>query len=728
VDAATLRDYDRIVFDNVSSAMQWFRTPPAIDENGDTTILHGIERVWGPNTLSRCEEVNQVIIMGARQAFTALQIKFHMRYVVKRFTPGGVPTWDQAQDYDAFDLYFSVSLNKGVQLRAPLTADIVQLATSYIETQLRQRALSTGLMLLGVVFPPGFRGSAKIAPSALFESVLKVVTPNALAVQPFVVERQTLLLSVLHELTGTTSPVGSINITAAAVMHHSRTPGMMSRRMLVGNAQPGTFYVGLDMVLVPAGPQPQQIFGKLLGDGRYKQMLAARGLPATLEWVNTTVSSVQVAKDGTEKFSVTVYPEPVQPGGRASSSLSAGAIVGIVAAGFLVFAAFAVGGLYVGTRRRGSKAATLAAKQAAWSGVHSRASKSLPPSSALDSASSYGVWAKGLRSPLPAQFYTISPAEIAICKREDGSDWLLGSGSFGQVYKGIRRGVQEVAVKKLRPATDDDLWFSHLDREIAILSAVSFDRNIVQYYGACLEEEDVAMLVMEFCSGGDLRQAFSRDETGEYAWCGRGRGIALDIARGLHFLHTSQVIHRDLKTSNILLTGEGVAKISDVGLAKIMTAADPGSWDKLCGTFSYAAPELILGVRCTEAIDIYSFGVVLWEICTHEMPIRGQLRDVLVPEEAPPEISRLIDECLQPNPAKRPKADDLYNRIKAIAPEPASSLGRASSSGPLARDIGRDNGQRWSGDRSSGSGTLPGSITSPGMVDAESLLQCLYNS
>ena len=132
-----------------------------------------------------------------------------------------------------------------------------------------------------------------------------------------------------------------------------------------------------------------------------------------------------------------------------------------------------------------------------------------------------------------------------------------------------------------------------------------------------------------------MRQAFARDELDEYAWHDRGRQIALDIARGLHFLHTSGVIHRcwsllyaldvqgqsgghnpaavvsdihpahrcrDLKTSNILLSAEGVAKIADVGLAKMLTNADQYSLDHTAGTFAYAAPELILGTRCSEKV------------------------------------------------------------------------------------------------------------------------------
>ena len=82
--------------------------------------------------------------------------------------------------------------------------------------------------------------------------------------------------------------------------------------------------------------------------------------------------------------------------------------------------------------------------------------------------------------------------------------------------------------------------------------------------GACAQ-------VLEFCEGGDLRAALTRDEAGELAWHKRGRQIALDIARGLHFLHSHDVMHSDLKTKNILLTrDQATAKIADVGLAQFM--------------------------------------------------------------------------------------------------------------------------------------------------------------
>lgn len=96
--------------------------------------------------------------------------------------------------------------------------------------------------------------------------------------------------------------------------------------------------------------------------------------------------------------------------------------------------------------------------------------------------------------------------------------------------------------------------------------------------------------------------------------------MALDVAMGLHFLHSKNIIHFDLKSANILLTSSATAKIADVGLAQVCQIAKaPGT----LSTFAYMAPELIEDHACDEKVDIYSFGVVLWEIVTGYKPQRG---------------------------------------------------------------------------------------------------------
>ena len=131
------------------------------------------------------------------------------------------------------------------------------------------------------------------------------------------------------------------------------------------------------------------------------------------------------------------------------------------------------------------------------------------------------------------------------------------------------------------------------------------------------------------------------------------------LAAGLNYLHEKmRVIHMDLKSSNILLreaqrsnsgsyTGSYLAKVSDVGLSKILpTSREYLSSAETGGTWNWCAPEVIMNTKCTSAADMFSYGVVLWEICTGEIPVRGQMREVRVPEECPQRVADLIHACL----------------------------------------------------------------------------------
>lgn len=275
------------------------------------------------------------------------------------------------------------------------------------------------------------------------------------------------------------------------------------------------------------------------------------------------------------------------------------------------------------------------------------------------------------RKILDDHVYTLGPSEweidmtdIKVVKRKDGEDWELGAGNFGRVLRGIRGDVQPVAIKTTfkRNKQMEDAFI----REIAMMKYVSRDRNIVQFYGACVQTQCL-LLVSELMEGGDLRRALNRENSDEWSWYRRGKSVCVDMARGLAFLHANKVIHRDVKSNNILLTRDGVAKIGDVGMAKI-TMDGYLTRDGALGTMAWAAPELLLGEKCSEKVDIYSLGVCLWEVVTQEVPMRGNLRDPVVPRECPQEIADLMTACRQRDQSKRPTAKEVCRLLYQAAP------------------------------------------------------------
>ncbi|EFN54023.1 hypothetical protein CHLNCDRAFT_136066 [Chlorella variabilis] len=309
-------------------------------------------------------------------------------------------------------------------------------------------------------------------------------------------------------------------------------------------------------------------------------------------------------------------------------------------------------------------------------GTGSQSRRLTPPSKSGSADSQALQW----EDSVPLSDWLITPSEIQIAKRPDGSDWELGSGGFGKarlaaaerVYKALRHSAQPVAVKVLAAVAEATRYQSQEDfkREIAILRACR-DPNIVAFLGASLQI-DRTMLVTEYCDGGNLTRNLMA-----------GR-IALDVARGLTYLHSRRIIHFDLKSPNILLARDGTAKISDVGMAKIMAREYSGVTGNV-GTLAWAAPEMLLGARCTEKADIYSYGVVLWEICTCMTPIRGQLRDVGVPQECPAEVRELILDCLATNPRKRPSAVEIVDRLRAMPDPRPPQAAAAAAAGARAR-------------------------------------------
>ncbi|KAL0039658.1 hypothetical protein WJX77_004541 [Trebouxia sp. C0004] len=298
---------------------------------------------------------------------------------------------------------------------------------------------------------------------------------------------------------------------------------------------------------------------------------------------------------------------------------------------------------------------------------------------------------------------TVEKADIEICKHPSGrGDWLLGTGASGKVFKGIKNGVQEVAVKVL--INSDEMQVQMFQEEIRLLRSVSFDRNIVQFCGACLQPTDT-MMILEYMAGGDLMRAVNNDTTNELRWSRKGGLLMLDIARGLTFLHANRLIHMDLKSKNVLLNArKDLAKIADVGLSRIIqsTLGGAGSTPFGVGTFEYTAPEILLGRHCNEKVDVYSFGVIMWEVVSHEQPARGRMRNLKVPQECPAEINDLINSCLAEDPTDRPSAREAYDKLKLWRDKHAAHLTEVRNGLSSEPSLSRESASFTSADQPSG--------------------------
>eukprot|EP01114_Cavostelium_apophysatum_P020947 TRINITY_DN716_c2_g1_i1.p1 TRINITY_DN716_c2_g1~~TRINITY_DN716_c2_g1_i1.p1 ORF type:complete len:545 (+),score=115.02 TRINITY_DN716_c2_g1_i1:74-1708(+) len=264
--------------------------------------------------------------------------------------------------------------------------------------------------------------------------------------------------------------------------------------------------------------------------------------------------------------------------------------------------------------------------------------------------------------------FLIKPGEIKLGPR-------IGKGSYGEVFRAEWRGIM-VAIKKLPlSALEDEKFLRDFNQEAVIMSSLRHP-NIIQMLGTCMIGNDVTIMT-EYMNRGSLYRLL-HDSNVEISWQIIKR-FALETAQGMLYLHqsTPPVLHRDLKSHNLLVDSNYRLKITDFGLSKVI-----GELNKTmtsCGTAAWAAPEVLRNSRYTEKADVYSYGVVLWELYTREDPYFGMpafqiifsvgtegLRPV-IPLSCPPDFSDLIRDCWHSDPQHRPSFDVIIQRLKALS-------------------------------------------------------------
>ncbi|CAK8577693.1 unnamed protein product [Lathyrus sativus] len=272
---------------------------------------------------------------------------------------------------------------------------------------------------------------------------------------------------------------------------------------------------------------------------------------------------------------------------------------------------------------------------------------------------------------------------VDLCKLYIGLRFAYGAHS--RLYHGKYEGDQHVAVKLIRVPDDDEngMLAAKLEKqfitEVTLLSRLHH-QNVLKFVAAS-RNPPVYCVITEYLSEGSLR-AYLHKLEGKTMSLQNLIAFSLDIAHGMEYIHSQGVIHRDLKPENVLINEDFHLKIADFGIACEEAYCDLLAYDP--GTYRWMAPEMIKRKHYGRKVDVYSFGLILWEMFTGRIPyedmtpIQAAFAVVyknsrpVIPLNCPPAMRALIEQCWSLNPDKRPE----FWQVVKVLEQFESSLAR----------------------------------------------------
>ncbi|THU52766.1 hypothetical protein C4D60_Mb10t07390 [Musa balbisiana] len=263
----------------------------------------------------------------------------------------------------------------------------------------------------------------------------------------------------------------------------------------------------------------------------------------------------------------------------------------------------------------------------------------------------------------------------------------FAQGAFGKLYRGTYDG-EDVAIKLLeKPENDPEraqLMEQQFGQEVMMLANLKHP-NIVRFIGAC-RKPLVWCIVTEYAKGGSVRQFLMKRQN---------RSVplklavkqALDIAKGMEYVHELGFIHRDLKSDNLLIFADKSIKIADFGVARI--EVKPEGMTPETGTYRWMAPEMIQHRPYNQKVDVYSFGIVLWELITGMLPFQNMsavqaafavvnkgVRPV-VPQDCLPALGEIMTRCWDADPDVRPSFSEIVRMLESAQEEIVNTVRKA---------------------------------------------------